>query len=116
MDWPLTGALAGVTILVGVVGYGSLTLVRSGAPQTTPAPPHPVLLPSRERPAVANASPIPYIPTAPADTAILIDPAPGVASDPPHEASSDVTGGGRHPINMALARRRGVPQTGAMRR
>jgi len=93
MDWPLTGALAGVTILVGVVGYGTLTLVRSGAPQTTPAPPNPVLLPSRERPAVASVSPTPYIPNAPAETAILSDPAPGAASDPPHEASSDVTGG-----------------------
>jgi hypothetical protein len=93
MDWPLTGALAGVTILVGVVGYGTLTLLGSGAPQTTPAPPRPVLLPSRERPAVANVSPIPDIPNAPADTAIRSDPAPGATSDPPHEASSDVIGG-----------------------
>jgi hypothetical protein len=93
MDWPLTGALAGVTILVGVVGYGTLTLLGSGAPQTTPAPPRPVLLPSRERPAVANVSPIPDIPNAPADTAIRSDPAPGATSDPPHEASSDIIGG-----------------------
>jgi len=46
LDWSLTGTLAGVAILTGVVGYGTLTLLGSGEQPTTPAPPHPVLLPS----------------------------------------------------------------------
>ena len=78
MDWSLTGALAGVTIVAGVVGYGTLTLLGSGASQPI-APPPPVLLPTRERPAVV-VSPIPDSPAAPTHTAIWGDPAPGAAS------------------------------------
>ena len=77
MDWSLTGALAGVAILAGVVGYGTLTMLGPGASQPN-APRPPVLL--SERPAIANVSPIPYTPHAPTHTAIWGDPAPGAAS------------------------------------
>jgi len=85
MDWPLTGALAGVTILAGVVGYGTLTLLESDAPQSTPGH-RPALLPSRERPAVANVAPV--------DTAIwgnpTLDPSSAAGTSATYEASSDV--------------------------
>jgi hypothetical protein len=78
MDWSLTGALAGVTILAGMVGYGTLTILGSGASQPTAPPRPPVLL--HERPAIPNVSPIPDVPDAPTHTARWGDPAPGAAS------------------------------------
>jgi hypothetical protein len=80
VDWSLTGALAGVTIVAGVVGYGTLTMLGSGASRPTAPPRPPVLLATPERPAVANVSPIPDSPAAPTHTAIWGDPAPGAAS------------------------------------
>src|SRR5262245_2478690 len=80
MDWSSTGALAGATAVAGVVGfYGTLTLLGSGASQPT-APRPPVSLPSRERPPVANVSPIPATPATPTHTATCGDPGPGAAS------------------------------------
>ena len=61
-------SLAPATIVAGVVGYGTLILLGSGASQPI-APPPPVLLPARERPAVV-VSPIPDSPTAPTHDAI----------------------------------------------
>jgi hypothetical protein len=82
MDWSSTGALAGATIVAGVVGfYGTLTLLGSGASQPTAHRP-PVLLPSRERPAVANVSPIPASPDAPTQAATWGDPASVAGSAP----------------------------------
>ena len=79
MDWSLTGALAGVTILAGVVGYGTLTMLGSGASQPT-VPRSPVLL--SERPAIANVSPNSYSPDAPTQTARWGDPASVAGSTP----------------------------------
>jgi hypothetical protein len=96
MDWSLTGALAGVTIVAGVVGYGTLTMLGSGPSRPTAPPRPPVLLATPERPAVANVSPIPHRPAAPTHTAIWGDPAPGAGSAPStstlQEALSDRIG------------------------
>jgi len=91
MDWPVAGALAGVTILAGVVGYGTLTLLGSGA-QTAPTPPSPVLLPARAVPAVANVSPVPDRPGARADTALWNDPASASGATALSEASPNQDG------------------------
>ena len=109
MDWSLTGALAGVTIVVGVVGYGTLTLLGSGASLPI-APPPPVLLPARERPAVV-VSPIPDSPAAPTHTAIWGDPAPGAASVAGSASSSTLQdalsdGIGEHPAPNPYGRMR----------
>jgi hypothetical protein len=44
MDWPLIGALAGVTALAGAVGTGGYLMLNAAPPTVKAAPPPPVLL------------------------------------------------------------------------
>lgn len=53
IDWTLTGALSGVTVLAGVVGYGSFVLIHSRPEPTGEYQASTVLIPAHERP-VAN--------------------------------------------------------------
>jgi len=52
MDWPLTGALVGVALLAGTVGYELLAIERSSPEPAKKYQGTSILLPARDRPAV----------------------------------------------------------------
>lgn len=56
MDWTLTGALGGVAILAGVVGYGSFALISSESGTAKQSSSSVALIPAREHLALAQGS------------------------------------------------------------
>lgn len=56
MDWTLTGALGGVAILAGVVGYGSFSLISSESGTAKQSSSSVALIPAREHLALAQGS------------------------------------------------------------
>jgi hypothetical protein len=56
MDWTLTGALGGVAILAGVVGYGSFALISSESGTAKQSSSSVALIPAREHLALAQES------------------------------------------------------------
>jgi hypothetical protein len=80
MDWPLTGALAGVGILTSVVGFGTFALLRSGPESVRKVPGYAQLMPATQRPAA-------YAPVIerPAYAPVVERPAFAVPDDPSDE-------------------------------
>ena len=80
MDWPLTGALAGVTLLAGVVTFGTIAVLRSTPEPVKKAPSFvPVVLSSES---VADLSG-PELPSAAPPSLYPPDPPPTVARKAP---------------------------------
>jgi hypothetical protein len=59
MDWPVIGALAGVTVLAGVVGIGAYAALTSAGPTTAKEPAPPILLSVTPSRPTANVQPGP---------------------------------------------------------
>ena len=83
MDWTLTGALGGVAILAGVIGYGSFALIHSNSDAATRAAAQVALIPAREAPVPVQPS-TPPVPAIAASTSTMLTPAAQPATAAPN--------------------------------
>lgn len=91
MDWTVTGALGGLAILAGVVGYGSFALIHSDAGPLERDSKPTALIPARDRPPSASAT------TAVNSQTLLSSPASSMASPHPFVITDESSYAARMP-------------------